>query len=167
MIKPFYVLSLLAASTSSIYAYGGFNDCQRYTGLSDNQQNSYTQSSICVPVANVSDQELIVTLFNNKNHGDQQTIGEGNVGEFTHISQVPRGTSYDIAIQTKNNKIIYDSRKGKDAKVANLTGLICMKSLSAKEAAKTIKVIPEPAKLGPIKCVPWLDTKPQSGSGAD
>lgn len=165
--KSFYIISLLALSSTSAYAYSGFNDCQRYTGLSDNQQQTYTQSSICVPVANVSGQDLVVTLYNDKTHGDKQIIGEGNVGEFTHLNQVPRGTSYDIVVQTKNNKTIYDSLNGNDPKAINLTGLICMRSLSAKEAAKTIQVVPKPAKFGPIKCIPWTAIKPKTGTGPD
>lgn len=165
--KSFCIISLLAASTTSLHAYSGFNDCQRYTGLSNEQQQTYKQSSICVPIANVSGEDLVVTLYKDKAHGDKQVIGEGNVGEFTHLNQVPRGTSYNIVVQTKNNKIIYDSLNGSDAKAVNLVGLICMKSLTAKQAAKTIQVVPKPVKFGPVKCVPWTAIKPKTGTGPD
>ncbi|MDF1653513.1 MAG: hypothetical protein P1U34_00210 [Coxiellaceae bacterium] len=133
----------LTALISTSYAYDGFNDCSRYTGFSDDQRSSYKQSSVCVPVANVSGQEISVTLINNKSQGDTRTIKNGNVGEFTHKTQVPRGTAYNIIVKNTKGKIIYDSVKGEDAKAINLMGLLCLKNKDN------------------IKCVPWVAIKPE------
>ncbi|MDF1759954.1 MAG: hypothetical protein P1U40_05415 [Coxiellaceae bacterium] len=133
----------LTALVGTAYAYDGFNDCSRYSGLNDSQRSTYKQSSICVPVANVSGQEISVTLLNSKTQGDTRTINNGNVGEFTHNNQVPRGTAFNIVVKNAKGKVIYDSVKGKDAKAINLMGLMCLKNNDN------------------IKCVPWVAIKPQ------
>ncbi len=153
--------------TSQTFAYDGFNECQRYNNLTNNDRATYQSSPICVPVGNMSGQALIVTLLNSKNSGDTQTIAEGNVGAFTHNQSVKRGTSYNIIIQTQDKKVIYNSIKGNDAKAINSTGLLCMRTLSTAEAKKTITDTTAKPKLGPIKCIPWVAVKPKRNSAPD
>ncbi|MDF1795758.1 MAG: hypothetical protein P1U63_04380 [Coxiellaceae bacterium] len=133
----------LTALVGTSYAYDGFNDCSRYTGLNDSQRSSYKQSSICVPIANVSGQNLAVTLLRSEKQGDTRTIQNGNAGEFTHSTMVPRGTAFDIVVKNAKGKIVYDSLKDGDAKAINLMGLMCLKNKDA------------------VKCVPWVAIKPQ------
>lgn len=158
---------LATCASSQTLAYDGFNECQRYNNLSNSNRATYQSSTICVPVANTTGQPLIVTLLNSKYSGDKQTIAEGNVGTFTHNEQVKRGTSYNIIIQTQDNKTVYDSVNGKNAKAINLAGLLCMRTLSAAEAKKTIHDTTIKPKLGPIKCIPWVAIKPKRNSAPD
>ncbi len=128
--------------SSTALAYDGYNDCSRFTGLNAEQKSSYKTSSICVPIANVSGQDISVTMYNSPKQGDTRVIHDGNVGEFTHNQQVKRGQTYEVIIHDAKGKIVYDSVNGRDADVINLTGLMCEKMKTS------------------VKCIPWLAIKP-------
>lgn len=155
-------LLICTAFCQNLWAYSGYNACQRFSGLSDEQHSSYQYSPFCIPVVNLTHTPLSVSV-NTPNKGSQKkVVVEGNVIVFTGHAPIKRGASFPIRVTTKNNKVIYDSSKH-DQRAINLYGLMCMRSLNPKEADKTIYVKPKKAKFGPLKCIPWIAIRPMKG----